>query len=249
MRGEAADRTQKRNNCSLCVASTSKTQVDQLGDRLRKEKTEEDDLRRLDAYRRSFAEAYEEAVATIRNATGLEPTGRPAKSTTSIIEKLRRETIRLSQMQDIAGCRLVVEDVLAQNQVIELLKGALPNATIVDRRTYPSYGYRAVHIIATVRNRPIEIQVRTELQHLWAQFSEKLSDVLGPNIKYGGGSREARKYLRFVSKLISRSERLDLLPVAQEQAKEFARAKMGFREAIEEMMAIIAAAAETLRTE
>ena len=85
------------------MTSVSKTQVDKLDDRLRKGKLEEEDSRQLDSYRRSFTEAYEEVVAIIRDATKLDPSGRTAKSTTSIVEKLRREKIRLTQMQDIAG--------------------------------------------------------------------------------------------------------------------------------------------------
>jgi putative GTP pyrophosphokinase len=184
--------------------------VDRLGDRLRRGRIAEGDYRELDAYRRSFAEAYEEIVAIIRNATQLEPTGRPAKSTTSIIEKLRRETTRLSQMQDIAGCRLVVPNVLVQNQLVERLKRALPKAVLVDRRKQPSYGYRALHPIATARNKPIEIQVRTELQHLWAQLSEKLSDVGDPAVKYGGGDAEVQRFLSSSSATIASLEELNL---------------------------------------
>ena len=88
------------------VTAATKSQIDRLGDRLRKGDFGDGDLRDLDAYRRSFGQGYEEVVSRIRNALKLEPSGRPAKSTTSIVEKLRRETIRLSQMQDIAGCRL-----------------------------------------------------------------------------------------------------------------------------------------------
>ena len=70
------------------VNSLSKTQVDRLGDRLRKGIVAEEDLQQLDAYRRSYAGAYDDVVAIIRDSMLLEPTGRPAKSTTSIIEKL-----------------------------------------------------------------------------------------------------------------------------------------------------------------
>jgi putative GTP pyrophosphokinase len=76
----------------------TKTQIDRLGDRLRKGNVTEADLRLLDLYRRSFVEAYEAVVGSIRQRLGLEPTGRPAKSTTSISEKLRRESIRLTQI-------------------------------------------------------------------------------------------------------------------------------------------------------
>src|SRR5580765_6378681 len=97
----------------------SKTQIDRLGDRLRKGNISEPDLRLLDEYRRSFSGAYEFVVVRVRSELGLEPTGRPAKSTTSIAEKLQRESIRLTQIQDIAGCRLVVPDVREQERVTE----------------------------------------------------------------------------------------------------------------------------------
>jgi len=193
------------------VSSLSKTKVDQLGDRLRKGAIAEGDFQLLDVYRRSFADSYDEIVTIIREATEFEPNGRPAKSTTSIIEKLRRETIRLSQMQDIAGYRLVVSNVIAQNQVVERLKSTLSESVVVDRREQPSFGYRTVQIIATSRNKPIEVQVRTEFQHLWAQLSEKLSDVRDPAIKYGGGDSEIQQTLSNASTLIASLENLELM--------------------------------------
>src|SRR5262245_55602894 len=92
------------------------------------------DLRLLDEYRRSFAGAYETGVRVTREQLRLEPTGRPAKSTTSIVAKLQRESIRLSQVQDIAGCRIVVSDVIEQDRVVQSLAHAFPEADVVDRR-------------------------------------------------------------------------------------------------------------------
>lgn len=188
---------------------TSKTQIDRLGDRLRKGKFGDEEVRQLDEFRRSFTEAYEEVVGIVRKATQLQPTGRPAKSTTSIIEKLRRETMRLTQMQDIAGCRLVVQGIVVQDKVVAELKNALPSAVVVDRREQPSHGYRAVHIIATAQGKLVEIQVRTELQHLWAQLSEKLSDVSDPGIKYGGGNPLARELMSISSRTIAGLESME----------------------------------------
>ena len=87
----------------LPTSELSKNQINRLGDRLRTGDVGESDLRLLDNYRRSFTDAYEDVVVRIRDQLGLEPTGRPTKSKTSIIEKLRRERTRLSRMQDIAG--------------------------------------------------------------------------------------------------------------------------------------------------
>lgn len=83
----------------LMASEVTKTQIDRLGNRLKKGNISEADLRLLDLYRRSFTDAYEIVVGTIRKELGLEPTGRPAKSTTSISEKLRRESIRLTQFK------------------------------------------------------------------------------------------------------------------------------------------------------
>lgn len=177
----------------------SKTQVDRLGDRLRTGDISDGDLRLLDSYRRSFTEAYEAVVGQIRNQLGLEPTGRPAKSTTSISEKLRRESIRLSQIQDIAGCRIILPDILSQDEVTEQLKDLFDKPIIVDRRERPSHGYRAVHVIVDNRGKLIEIQVRTVLQQAWAELSEKLSDVVHGAIKYGGGDQEVVSLLANMS--------------------------------------------------
>lgn len=194
----------------------SKTQIDKLGDRLKKGDIAEADLRLLDEYRRSFTGAYETVVGIIRNEVTLEPTGRPAKSTTSISEKLLRETIRLTQVQDIAGCRLIVADLVEQERVVQRLGKLFDNVTIVDRRKQPSHGYRAVHVVVKRADKLVEIQVRTKLQHLWAEQSEKLSDILDPAIKYGGGDVKIQQLLKMTSDVVGDLESLEL-ELAREQ--------------------------------
>src|SRR5437867_1678427 len=71
---------------------------------------------------------------------GLEPTGR-IKTTISIVEKLKRQSFRLSKLQDIAGCRIVVDDVAEQDRVVALVSKAVPNGRIIDRRQKHSHGY------------------------------------------------------------------------------------------------------------
>jgi putative GTP pyrophosphokinase len=186
----------------------SKTKIDRLGDRLKADRHTDDDLRLLDDYRRSFADACESVVRAIRER-GEAPTARLAKSTLSIAEKLRRESVRLSQMQDIAGCRVVVADIIRQDQFVETLKTTFPAATIVDRRANPSYGYRAVHVIVEISERPVEVQVRTALQHLWAEVSEKLADVVDPEIKYGGGPDACRLLQQHNSDAVASCEALE----------------------------------------
>lgn len=101
------------------MTALSRSSVDRLGERLKASPVSESDLVLLDEYRRSFGQAYEEAFGKLQSTLRLRPTGRPAKSTLSIVAKLNREHVRLSQIQDIAGCRVVVEtdalDLLAQS--------------------------------------------------------------------------------------------------------------------------------------
>ena len=193
----------------------SKTQIDRLGDRVREGKISEDDLRKLDEYRRSFSAAYEFVIRRIKDELALEPTGRPAKSTTSITEKLNRESIRLSQMQDIAGCRVVVLGIAEQEHVVQSLASMFTNSNIVDRRNKPTNGYRAVHVVVPERGKLIEIQVRTLIQHGWAELSEKAADLIDPAIKYGGGD------LNFIEPLLKGSALL-----AAEEARELEFVKL-----------------------
>jgi ppGpp synthetase/RelA/SpoT-type nucleotidyltranferase len=192
------------------MAQPSKTQIDRLGDRLKKGPAEKSDLIMLDGYRRSFGPAYEHVVQVIRDQLKLEPSGRPAKSTNSLVEKLKRESIRLTQVQDIAGCRVVVADVSEQDRVVASLMSAYPGANnVVDRREQPSYAYRAVHVVVGGSGKSVEIQVRTTFQHIWAEISEKYADIYGSEIKYGGGSEDIRRILERMSGAIAKYEGLE----------------------------------------
>jgi putative GTP pyrophosphokinase len=196
----------------------SKTQIDRLGDRLKKGTISEAHLRLLDQYRRSFAEAYDIVVNVIRKGLAWEPTGRPVKSTTSIVEKLQRESIRLTQIQDIAGCRLIVPDIAIQETVVQSLKSLFEDTTVIDRRQKPSHGYRAVHVLVSCFDKTIEVQVRTSLQHLWAELSEKFSDIVDPAIKYGKGEEWTRVLLMHTSDMVAGVE-FDEAKLAEKKQK------------------------------
>jgi len=188
----------------------SNTQIDRLGDRLKKGAFSDEDLRALDEYRLSFSDTYEFVIGSIRQSLSLEPTGRPAKSTKSIIEKLFRESIRLSQIQDIAGCRVVVRGLAEQNLAVADLITLFENATIVDRRERPSHGYRAIHVVVRKNGKLVEVQVRTTLQHEWAELSEKASDLIDPEIKYGRGQPELAEMLLKISSFFAQQEQGEL---------------------------------------
>ncbi len=113
-----------------------------------------------------------------------------SKTPGTIIEKIRRGT-RLSTMQDVFGFRISASSppggftLANQDDVVGEIVRRFSRSKTIDRRSRPSSGYRAVHIVVSTDGFPIEIQVRTYLQDLWANETEALADLWGRGIRYG----------------------------------------------------------------
>jgi ppGpp synthetase/RelA/SpoT-type nucleotidyltranferase len=130
----------------------------------------------------------------LNEAAGVGPLhiGHRPKTTATIIDKLRRhgDSMPLHSMQDLAGFRVVgVFSFMKQDDLVAEICRRFPadprEPRIRDRRAEPSYGYRAVHVIVSLDDITIEIQVRTLGQHLWADLMERIADRLGRGIRYG----------------------------------------------------------------
>ena len=193
----------------------STTQINLLGDRLRKEPVAEADLTLLDDYRRQFATASAEVERVLREDFLQSPAAREAKSTFAIRAKLNRESTRLLTMQDIAGCRVVVPDRAAQRSLVERLAQRYPQHKLIDRVTNPSHGYRAMHLVVSEDAHWVEVQVRTELEHLWAQLCELVSDRVGLEFKYGVGRADLREWINGLSAAVDGIERGVVVPVVK----------------------------------
>ncbi len=188
----------------------SNKQIDKLGERLKMPGLpRETDLAMLSAYRDTFAKVAKEVCDMVVKIADIEPTARATKSTKSIVEKLRRDGVKLlSSMQDIAGCRVTVSDPTTQNILVSKLREAFPNSKIYDRVQKPSNGYRAQHVVVKHLGKRIEIQIRTHGQHAWALMSEAIADIYGQEIKYGLGSSDWVSFLNEASDTIHKEEML-----------------------------------------
>jgi hypothetical protein len=184
------------------------SQLNKLGERLRRGQTDDNDIRALNGFRESFRPAFDKVVAALESL-GLEVGGRSAKTIGSIVAKLEREKTRLSTMQDIAGCRVEVQNRIEQDrfveQIVKLVK-LFPDSKVDDRRVKPSHGYRAVHVIANVGGSPVEIQVRTVLR-------------FDPAIKYGGGPEFVQKILQDFSDVLNGIEEVEFEALGVPEAK------------------------------
>lgn len=186
----------------------NKTDIDRLGERLRDaDSIQADDLVLLDEYRRSLA-AFSREMTTRVETLLLHPISeRPGKTTPSIVAKLKRQPIALSRIQDVTGGRTIVPDLRAQEAVADVMSRSFPNARVVDRRASPIVGYHALHFVLREGAKSYELQVRTIAQQRWAQLSEKFADIVGFEIKYGGGPVEIRELLTKLGQLIYLVER------------------------------------------
>lgn len=174
---------------------------------------------------RRIVEAYRSAHATPLNAAymGLRScltterlhadVSRRLKRLPTIEDKLRRlPDMDLSSMQDVGGCRTVLD---SQDAVTRLVARFCSNSVRRNRqpdkiRDYVSRpqasGYRAIHIYTRYHGRRIEVQFRTREQDSWAKIVEDLTSKTGVDIKNGDGPERVHVLLRRLSELLSQGE-------------------------------------------
>jgi ppGpp synthetase/RelA/SpoT-type nucleotidyltranferase len=162
----------------------------------------------------------------------------------SIVRKLKRystskSAMKLSRMQDIAGCRVVLSDVKLARKLYEekYIKGKLKHERIKkelqkqDYITYPKEdGYRSLHLVYKYKSQKegkkdyngllIEIQIRSKLQHLWATAVEVVDFFTGQGLKFDKGKTEWKDFFRLVSSAFAIMEETPLVPNTPLNKKE-----------------------------
>lgn len=137
-----------------------------------------------------------------------------------ILRKLNRLSVRLTQLQDIGGLRIIV------NQNDDVDRVARLADQIISRSGYFSgvrdtdyrplgrddSGYRALHKIIKVGAINLELQIRSRAQHYWAESIERTSVFYGKRLKEGEGSDVVRLYFKNLSSLFSKVERGEKRP-------------------------------------
>ncbi len=173
----------------------SNSQITKLGDRLR-QGVDKEDLILLDEFRQTFSALDEQAYPIIQAAlstrTDCTLTKRKRKTQQSIVDKLNRQPrLRLPQMQDIAGCRIVVQGgSQATQQINDLLGDTFSSPQWqLESKSRDTDGYRAIHIIVKADKKFYEIQLRSYAQNIWANLIESLCDESN-SLKYGGTEQE-----------------------------------------------------------
>lgn len=125
----------------------------------------------------------------------------------SIVRKLTRLETGLDRLQDIAGCRIIVDSIAQINSIVEKIDNH-PSLKIKRTRNYiqnpRDSGYKSYHVIVEKIGfeHQVEIQIRTRNHHYWATFVEIIDHTFDIKIKEGD---ENKKIMR-IHKLLSKSE-------------------------------------------
>ncbi len=144
----------------------------------------------------------------------------------SIMAKLFNERTRLTQMQDIAGCRVIMSDVDKVRAFVEAYRahGELHELDHVDdyiNRPRDS-GYRGVHLIYRFKSNSshtkpydrmkVEIQARTILQHAWATAVETVGTFTDQALKSSQGQADFLRFFRLMGSCMAIKEGTPLVP-------------------------------------
>ena len=196
-------------------------EIDALGERLRRGITATDRTR-YGSYRRVLDRLRLDLETELRALFTSAEVGSRTKRVETVAAKLqRRPDLTLSQVTDLAGCRIIVSGRAEQQAVVARLLATCDVQQVDDKSDSPKFGYRAVHFDIRYRGQLMEIQVQTRNQHLWQMVSE-LAAGYDISIKYGGGRREVSRTLQDLSELAWRCdlEGTELLETDIDQAQD-----------------------------
>ena len=162
------------------------------------------------------------------------------KRISSILKKLNRSydgtkpTMKLTQMQDVAGCRVVMSDIKKARLLYEkyYYNGDIKHKK-VNTKDYISSpkldGYRSIHVVYRYNSDKgkkdyngllIEIQIRSKLQHLWATAVETVDFFTRQAIKSNQGEENWKTFFKLISSAFARMENTPIISQTPQNEKE-----------------------------
>lgn len=196
-----------------------------------------DDLSVVENWRASHNHPLNSFYVTLKNrATKINVQAIAAqriKRLTSIANKLynsykdENKNMKLSQMQDIGGCRAVMPTLAEVHNLLDIYDKhpVIHHRNKNSDKDYISNpkknGYRGIHLKyrykGTGRSAPwnglkIEIQLRTSLQHKWATAVEAAGTFTNQALKSNHGSTEWLRFFALMSSIFAIREGCTLVP-------------------------------------
>ena len=165
----------------------------------------------FDEYRKSHLEPLSETTLELQkwlNEYGHDYyIAQRLKRKPQIIRKLNRLSVRLTQLQDIGGCRIIVEKNELVDQIISFLKSKIESTEELKLVRITDYrekgrditGYRSVHLLLERSGKKLELQLRSRIQHYWAESIERTSVIYGRHLKESEGDERVISYFQKLS--------------------------------------------------
>ncbi len=194
----------------------SKTKIDKAGRALSRGafKSEDEEIEAeiiFDDYRRAHLQPLTDTTYIIQNWLSQFDKqfyiAQRLKRRPQILRKMRRFSVRLTQLQDIGGNRVIVDtnsDVEALRRfLLDRIKGDstinLFRETDYRVKGRDDTGYRALHMILSHNDLKIELQLRSRAQHHWAESIERTSVIYGYHLKENEGDPIVLDYFKCLS--------------------------------------------------
>jgi ppGpp synthetase/RelA/SpoT-type nucleotidyltranferase len=222
----------------------SKNRVDQAGYRAASGTETQKDIEVIENWRAAHAQllnTFKQILYNRANKIHCAVVQR-LKRRPTIINKLSRDpemSVRLSQMQDIAGCRIIFDKIEDLYKFKAMMDDSRFNHKLKYEKDYIAEpkddGYRGIHQIYQYQVEPrrghasenqpwngmrVEIQYRTSLQHIWATAVETAGLLTSNNPKFKQGSPSFIEFFRVCSEMLARfiEEKTSSLPDLSNQA-------------------------------
>lgn len=152
----------------------------------------------------------------------------------SITGKIQRfPEMQLYKMQDLGGCRVIVDTIEQVYNAIKKYKSSRIRHILKREYDYianpKKSGYRSYHMVYQFhsdskdtynKNMFIEIQFRTKLQHMWATAVEMMGIYTKSNLKSSQGDQDILRFFTLVSSLFAIEEKMPICPNTSDFADE-----------------------------
>jgi ppGpp synthetase/RelA/SpoT-type nucleotidyltranferase len=205
----------------MAVQTLSKSRIDKAGQFLAKGEPQTlEEIEHYDESENLFDDFRQKHLQPLTSTTvelqkWLKEAGTPyiivqrLKRKPQILRKLRRFRVRLTQLQDIGGLRIIVDQNSDVDKLVDYIQRILKQLSTVSIKKIVNYrekgrddsGYRATHVILEREGVVLELQIRSRIQHYWAELIERTSVIYGHHLKEMDGDIAVITYFKELSNL------------------------------------------------